>query len=99
MPAYEHRGLVTRQSLGKFLAFLLEHGWVQAEPKGEYEVLRMNHPAWPFPLIAYRNARNDEVTTANVAYGWALMFRTFTRAHSDAERQKTRSPGYHYQVK
>lgn len=89
----DHKGLITRQTLTEFREFLMAHGWAIEEPKGEYEVLRMVHPEWPFPLLGYRNNRDDQVTTANVAYGWALMFRTFRRAHQDALRQKSVTHG------
>ncbi|MBD4204908.1 hypothetical protein GUH47_02640 [Xanthomonas citri pv. citri] len=91
MPAYEHRGVLHKSQLQEFKTFLLRHGWIIEFTKGEFEILRATHPHWPHPLLAYRNAKNDEVTTANAAYGWALMFRTYNRAHSDAERQKNRS--------
>lgn len=87
MPS-DNRGILHKPQLKGFKVFMANHGWVEKDPTSEWEVYRATHESWPFPVIVYKNSKNDELATVNAAYNWALMFRAFNRAQEHRDRQK-----------
>lgn len=86
MPS-EQRGILAKENLPGFKIFMSDHGWVEQPLTNMYEVYRAKHKSWPYPVIVYKNSKNEELTTANAAYNWALMYRAFNRAKQNRDRQ------------
>lgn len=53
-----------KSKLAEFEAFCTGRGWLSEAPKGDYEVLRMRHPAMAQPLIVHtRLDAKEHLTT------------------------------------
>lgn len=75
------RDLINREQLEPFRDFIVDHGWAIEPAVGQYEILRARHPRWDKPLLVYFNSKNDDLTTAGVAFYWGLMYKNMLKSN------------------
>lgn len=55
------RNTLARHKLDDFIAFCTARGWKREPTKGDYEILRMRHPARKDPLMVHQGLHDDSM--------------------------------------
>ena len=86
------RNLLHRTHLPLFTTFCAERGWKIEPPRGEYEVLRMRHPAYADVLLVHERGKtkNGDVRQHLTVWGVSeTMAREFFATMSRNQRHQS----------